>query len=171
MEHQPRPQIPDKLYFKIGEVSAITGLPTYVLRFWETQFTKIKPKRTSSGQRLYRKNDVEVILTIKSLLHEKKFTIKGAVQHLKTNSPVKKRPSSTDTLKEIRLELESLRSMLGNWKNKEPILKRPLSKSALICPISASGSNFNPRNTPYIPVDKIIAFLDLEQNWTFWNCL
>jgi len=114
MEHQPRPQIPDKLYFKIGEVSTITGLPTYVLRFWETQFTKIKPKRTSSGQRLYRKNDVEMVLTIKSLLHEKKFTIKGAIQHLKTNVPVKKSPSSTDTLKKIRLELESLRSMLGN---------------------------------------------------------
>ncbi|MBW2251643.1 MAG: MerR family transcriptional regulator [Deltaproteobacteria bacterium] len=114
MENQHRPKIPDKLYFKIGEVSAIAGLPTYVLRFWETQFAKIKPKRTSSGQRLYRKNDVEVILRIKSLLHEKKFTIKGAIQHLKTTSPVKKRPSSTDTLKEIRLELESLRGMLGN---------------------------------------------------------
>ena len=114
MENQPRPQIPDKLYFKIGEVSAITGLPTYVLRFWETQFTKIKPKRTSSGQRLYRKNDVEMVLTIKSLLHEKKFTIKGAMQHLKTNAPVKKMSSSTDTLKEIRLELERLRNMLDN---------------------------------------------------------
>jgi len=114
MEHQARPQIPDKLYFKIGEVSAIAGLPTYVLRFWETQFTKISPKRTSSGQRLYRKNDVEVILRIKSLLHEKKFTIKGAVQHLKTHSAVKKRPSPTDTLKEIRLELERLRNMLDN---------------------------------------------------------
>jgi len=114
MEIQPRPKIPDKLYFKIGEVSAITGLPTYVLRFWETQFTKIKPKRTSSGQRVYRKIDVEMVLTIKSLLHEKKFTIKGAIQHLKTNAPVKESPSSTDTLKEIRLELESLRTMLGN---------------------------------------------------------
>ena len=109
-----KPQIPDKLYFKIGEVSAIAGLPTYVLRFWETQFTKISPKRTSSGQRLYRKKDVEVILRIKSLLHEKKFTIKGAVQHLKTHSAVKKRPSPTDTLKEIRLELEKLRNMLDN---------------------------------------------------------
>lgn len=114
MEYQPRPQIPDKLYFKIGEVSSIAGLPTYVLRFWETQFTKISPKRTSSGQRLYRKNDVEVILRIKSLLYEKKFTIQGAIEHLKTNSHVKKRPSSTDTLKEIRLELERLRNMLDN---------------------------------------------------------
>ena len=109
-----KPQIPDKLYFKIGEVSAIAGLPAYVLRFWETQFTRINPKRTSSGQRLYRKNDVEVILKIKSLLHEKKFTIKGAVQHLKTHSAVKKRPSPTDTLKEIRIELEKLRNMLDN---------------------------------------------------------
>ena len=114
MEHQPRPQIPDKLYFKIGEVSAITGLPTYVLRFWETQFTKIKPKRTSSGQRVYRKIDVEMVLTIKSLLHEKKFTIQGAIQHLKTSAPVKESPSSTETLKEIRIELERLRNMLDN---------------------------------------------------------
>ncbi|MDY6793600.1 MAG: MerR family transcriptional regulator [Thermodesulfobacteriota bacterium] len=113
MENQPRPQIPDKLYFKIGEVSAITGLPTYVLRFWETQFTKIKPKRTSSGQRLYRKNDVKTVLTIKSLLHEKKFTIKGAVQHLKIDPTAKDKSSLSDTLKEIRLELESLRRMLG----------------------------------------------------------
>ena len=114
MDIQPRPQIPDKLYFKIGEVSAITGLPTYVLRFWETQFTKISPKRTSSGQRLYRKKDVEVVLRIKSLLHEKKFTIRGAIQHLKTKASVQKSPSSTDTFKAIRLELESLRNMLDN---------------------------------------------------------
>jgi len=114
MEHQLKPQIPDKLYFKIGEVSAISGLPTYVLRFWETQFAKIKPKRTSSGQRLYRKNDVEVILRIKNLLHEKKFTIQGAIQHLNTHSPFKKRSSSTGTLKEIRLELERIRNMLDN---------------------------------------------------------
>ncbi len=118
MEPQTKTQIPDKLYFKIGEVSAIAGLPTHVLRFWETQFKKINPKRTSSGQRLYRKNDVEVILGIKSLLHEKKFTIKGAVQHLKTHSPAKKRPPSIDPLKEIRLELERLRNMLDNPKKK-----------------------------------------------------
>lgn len=114
MENQPRPKIPDKLYFKIGEVSAITGLPTYVLRFWETQFAKISPKRTSSGQRLYRKNDVEVVLTIKSLLHEKRYTIQGAIQHLKAKSFVKKSPLATDTLKEIRIELERLRNMLDN---------------------------------------------------------
>jgi DNA-binding transcriptional MerR regulator len=114
MERQSKPQIPDKLYFRIGEVSTIAGLPTHVLRFWETQFKKINPKRTSSGQRLYRKNDVEVILGIKSLLHEKKFTIKGAIQHLKTHPPIQKSSPSVDTLKEIRLELEKLRNMLDN---------------------------------------------------------
>ncbi|MCK5485789.1 MAG: MerR family transcriptional regulator, partial [Desulfobacterales bacterium] len=72
--------IPDKLYFRIGEVSKIVGLPTYVLRFWETEFSKIRPKRTSSGQRLYTRNDIELILKIKNLLYEKKFTIQGARQ-------------------------------------------------------------------------------------------
>lgn len=75
-------KIPDKLYFKIGEVSHITGLPPYVLRFWETEFKKINPKRTASGQRLYRQRDVSLILEIKSLLYERKFTIQGARQHL-----------------------------------------------------------------------------------------
>ena len=118
MEHQSkpqisaRPQIPDKLYFKIGEVSAIAGLPTHVLRFWETQFAKISPKRTSSGQRLYRKNDVETILRIKSLLHEKKFTIKGAKLYLKSRD--KSPPESLNhLLDEIRKELEDIRKMLA----------------------------------------------------------
>ena len=71
-------ELPDKLYFKVGEVSSIVGVPAYVLRFWESEFKKINPKRTSSGQRLYRKKDVELILWIKHLLYEKKFTIEGA---------------------------------------------------------------------------------------------
>jgi len=107
-------QIPDKLYFKIGEVSAIAGLPTYVLRFWETQFTKIRPKRTSSGQRLYRKSDVELILTIKRLLYEKKFTIQGAIQHLKDRSAKENGSASIATLKKIRLELESILDILNS---------------------------------------------------------
>jgi len=78
--------LPDKLYFKIGEVSSITELPSYVLRFWETEFKRIRPKRTSSGQRLYRKRDVELILKIKYLLYEKKYTIQGAKQHLKSKT-------------------------------------------------------------------------------------
>ena len=103
--------LPDKLYFKIGEVSVITSLPPYVLRFWETEFKRINPKRTSSGQRLYRKKDVETILTIKSLLYEKKFTIPGAKQYLNASAGIK--PTLHDVLEEIRSELKQLRDMLG----------------------------------------------------------
>ena len=83
-------ELPNKLYFKVGEVSAIVGVPAYVLRFWESEFKKINPKRTPSGQRLYRKRDVELILKIKHLLYEKKFTIQGAKQHLKIGPPEEK---------------------------------------------------------------------------------
>ena len=78
--------IPDKFYFKIGEVADLLGLPTHVLRFWESEFKGIKPKRTAAGQRLYRKKDVELILEIKHLLYEKKYTIPGAKKHLKDRS-------------------------------------------------------------------------------------
>ena len=109
--HQP--EIPDKLYFKVGEVSEITDIPTYVLRFWETEFKRINPKRTPSGQRLYRKNDIELIFKIKHLLYEKKFTIEGAKQHLKTATPKQPSPSHPDLLIEIRQELEAIRSLLN----------------------------------------------------------
>lgn len=101
--------IPDKLYFKIGEVTAITGLPAYVLRFWESEFPVISPKRTDSGQRLYRRADVESILTIKHLLYEKKFTIPGArkfLKHRRVPSPPQ------DMFGEIKTELEEIRSLL-----------------------------------------------------------
>jgi DNA-binding transcriptional MerR regulator len=75
--------IPDKLYFKIGEVSEIAGVASHVLRFWESEFPRISPKRTSSGQRLYTRREVELILEIKSLLYQRKFTIAGARQHLR----------------------------------------------------------------------------------------
>ena len=63
-------ELPDKLYFRVGEVGTIVGVPAYVLRFWETEFKRINPKRTPSGQRLYRKKDVELILKIRHLLYE-----------------------------------------------------------------------------------------------------
>ncbi len=104
--------IPDKLYFRIGEVSKIAGLPTYVLRFWETEFAKIRPKRTSSGQRLYTRNDIELILKIKNLLYEKKFTIQGARQHLSARTRKKDVPAK-QLLKDLRSELKSIKDMLS----------------------------------------------------------
>ena len=105
-------ELPDKLYFKVGEVSSIVGVPAYVLRFWESEFKKINPKRTSSGQRLYRKKDVELILWIKHLLYEKKFTIEGAKQRLKTKPPGQMEKPPTDILQEICTELQKIRDLL-----------------------------------------------------------
>jgi DNA-binding transcriptional MerR regulator len=104
--------IPDKLYFRIGEVSKITGLPTHVLRFWESEFSRIRPKRTASGQRLYTRHDIELILHIKNLLYEKKFTIQGARQHL-TTRPAKKGTSTSQLLEDLHSELKSIKDMLG----------------------------------------------------------
>ena len=108
-----KPAIPDKLYFKIGEVSRITGLPAYVLRFWETEFRGIHPKRTSTGQRMYRKSDVELILDIKHLLHGKKFTIRGAKQHLKDRRKGLQSPQQQLSVGEIRSELLEIRDLLS----------------------------------------------------------
>ncbi len=76
-------QLPDKLYFRIGEVSDIVGVKPYVLRYWETEFTDVKPSKSKSGQRLYKKRDVELLLRIKELLYDERFTINGAKQRLK----------------------------------------------------------------------------------------
>jgi DNA-binding transcriptional MerR regulator len=78
--------IPDKLYFKIGEVSKITRVEPYILRYWESEFKLVKPYRTKSNQRLYRKKDVETILKIKKMLYEQRYTIAGAKKILKKNS-------------------------------------------------------------------------------------
>jgi DNA-binding transcriptional MerR regulator len=115
MENEPfcQKELPDKLYFKVGEVSSIVGVPAYVLRFWEAEFKKINPKRTPSGQRLYRKKDVELILWIKHLLYEKKFTIQGAKQYLKAQSPSEQETPPADLLQEIALELQKIKDLLA----------------------------------------------------------
>ena len=104
--------IPDKLYFKIGEVSEIAGVPSHVLRFWESEFPRISPKRTSSGQRLYTRREVELILEIKSLLYQRKFTIAGARQHLRAAAGGRTEPDSRQMLDELRTELKRLRDLL-----------------------------------------------------------
>ena len=75
--------IPDKLYFKIGEVAEITGVKPYVLRYWESEFKMVNPSKSRSRQRLYRKSDVELIFRIKELLYEERYTINGARKNLK----------------------------------------------------------------------------------------
>src|SRR5579862_2209650 len=81
-----RPEIPDKLYFRIGEVSRLAGIKPYVLRFRETEFSSLGPKKSGKGHRLYRRKDVELVLEIKRLLYEKRYTIEGARKFLDTRT-------------------------------------------------------------------------------------
>ena len=82
-------QIPEKLYYKIGEVAKFTGIKTHVLRYWETEFKAIRPNKSRSNQRLYRKQDVELILRLKDLLYNQGFTIAGARKKLREKPAVK----------------------------------------------------------------------------------
>jgi DNA-binding transcriptional MerR regulator len=85
LENNDPPQIPNKLYFRIGEVAQLTGLKQHVLRYWETEFSQLHPKKSGTNQRLYRRKDVELLLQIKDLLYEKRFTIEGARNFLEQN--------------------------------------------------------------------------------------
>ncbi len=97
------PVIPDKLYFRIGDVAKLCGVPAYVLRFWETEFTQLKPNKGGTGQRLYRKRDVEVALRIKSLLYEQGYTIAGARQVFAADSKAKEAAEPVALATEIPL--------------------------------------------------------------------
>lgn len=82
MQLKKRP-IPNKLYFRIGEVSEIVGVKPYVLRYWETEFSDVRPTKSKSGQRLYKRRDVELLLQVRELLYEERYTIDGAKQRLR----------------------------------------------------------------------------------------
>ncbi len=86
--------IPDKLYFRIGEVATLCRLPAYVLRFWETEFPQLKPTKGSTGQRMYRRRDVESVVRIKKLLYEDGFTIAGARAQLKEEAKASRNQSA-----------------------------------------------------------------------------
>jgi len=79
-------EIPDKLYFRIGEVARLAGIKPYVLRFWETEFSALDPKKSGTGHRLYRRKEVQLVLEIKRLLYEKRYTIEGARKFLDSRS-------------------------------------------------------------------------------------
>ena len=118
-----------KLYYSIGEVSDITGLKQYVLRYWETEFPHLKPNKNSAGNRIYRQNDIDNLLKIKKLLHEEKFTIKGAKQYLKSHKNDTKQvqrsvnkvlslgSDEVETLKKIKLGIEELLKSVDKLKD------------------------------------------------------
>ena len=123
-----------KLYYSIGEVSEITGLKQYVLRYWESEFSQLNPSKNSAGNRNYRKTDIDLINEIKNLLYDRRFTIKGAKQHLKDKvkhtSPtinsdqvktikekvIKLTAADLKTLKRIKSGLEDLLQLIDNLR-------------------------------------------------------
>src|SRR5215475_11191757 len=115
------PEIPDKLYFKIGEVSELLGVEPYVMRYWETEFPALSPKKSGTGHRLYRRKDVELLLRIKHLLYERRFTIEGARQSLQAESKsarpkaakrVQQELFADNPLPDIRRELADILQLL-----------------------------------------------------------
>ena len=118
-----------KLYYSISEVSEITGLKQYVLRYWETEFSQLKPGKNTAGNRIYRTHDVDTIMEIKSLLYDRKFTLKGARQHLKYPSEkssqliekkkILKLSNSIDiqTLKNLKQGLNDLIKLVEQFKD------------------------------------------------------
>jgi DNA-binding transcriptional MerR regulator len=137
------PDIPDRLYFKIGDVARICAVEPYVLRFWETQFPQLKPNKSGTGQRLYRRREVELALEIKRLVHGEGYTLSGARQALEVNhrrvearpaavpeSSLKSSPESNQaarrpdslsaTVGDVRSELREILSLLSNHQPRPP---------------------------------------------------
>jgi DNA-binding transcriptional MerR regulator len=118
------PPIPDKLFFRIGEVSQLVGVEPYVSRYWESEFPGLSPKKSNTGQRMFRRKDVELLLNIKQLLYDRKFTIEGARKALKSEraeaavrqeAPVRQEElfPIVDPLPGIRQELANILKLLS----------------------------------------------------------
>jgi DNA-binding transcriptional MerR regulator len=109
--------IPDKLYFRIGEVATLCRLPAYVLRFWESEFPQLKPVKSSTGQRMYRRRDVESVLRIKQLLYEQGFTIVGARQQLRAEAKPDKGQAAIPFPAQSSAEIQHIRQGLREILN------------------------------------------------------
>src|SRR5450759_230247 len=108
--------IPEKVYFRIGEVSKILDVEPYVIRYWETEFKTVKPVRTKTAQRLYRKKDVQELLNIMNLLYFQQFTIDRAKKHLfkmRSNNEPKKGDEKKEKLILIKRELQQIRKIIS----------------------------------------------------------
>ncbi len=112
--------IPDKLFFRIGEVADLTGVPPYVLRYWESEFKLLRPRKNHAGQRVYRKPDIELVLRIKGLLYEDRLTLEGAKKRLLQESRGRSQqlelpapdPQTLEVLRRLRARLEGMRQLL-----------------------------------------------------------
>jgi DNA-binding transcriptional MerR regulator len=122
------PEIPDRLYFRIGDVARICGVETYVLRFWETQFPGLKPNKSGTGQRLYRRREVELALRIKQLVHGEGYTLAGARQALELAPRPRSRQGVLPlTGEQANQRLEAARSVVGRARAELRDLLRQLT--------------------------------------------
>jgi len=124
-DDQPPPQLPDRLYFKIGEVARLVGVKPYVLRYWETEFSVVRPGKTRSKHRLYRRKDVETLLEIRRLLYAERYTIEGAKRRLREGmrpSAVEEAKADPDTtLARVRDELRDLHRLVSTQEPAAPL--------------------------------------------------
>jgi DNA-binding transcriptional MerR regulator len=135
--------IPDRLYFKIGDVAQICGLETYVLRFWESQFPQLKPNKSGTGQRLYRRREVELVLEIKRLVHDEGYTLAGARQALEAMRGHREHASADanagkrheDVAAVIRNARTELREIAGLLATPEPM---PMRRRPRMTPMTMS---------------------------------
>lgn len=112
LDSQGEVSIPDKLYFRIGEVSDLTHTKPYVLRYWETEFPMLKPSKSRAGHRLYRRQDVETVFEIKRLLYQEGFTIDGARKHLAGNADGAEEGGNSVRSSSVGQQLKSVRREL-----------------------------------------------------------
>lgn len=130
--------IPDKLYFRIGDVAKLCGVETYVLRFWETEFPQLRPNKSGTGQRLYRRREVELAMRIKKLLHEEGYTIAGARQLLAQEAragkdkseqiPLLNGAATEKKLQHLRKELREMLTILSASPARSYLHREPRSK-------------------------------------------
>ncbi len=139
--------IPNKLYFKIGEVARIVGVKPYVLRYWETEFPEVVPPKSRGNQRLYRRKDVECMIAIRDLLYRERFTIEGARKHLRGYAARKLVPPFRETvsLERVAEEMGGVEETAGEEAVSPPI---PEVKTAAVEP--HNGRDFNPQPQPQI---------------------
>lgn len=163
----PASEIPDKLYFRIGEVARLCEVPAYVLRFWESEFPQLKPNKGGTGQRLYRRRDVEMALRVKTLLYDEGYTIPGARQVLKSEFRQKEPQlalpgadlpaSDAKQLRGLRRELQAIATLLARPMDKIP--GAPKSPAAPVHTIrtprrtQAAPTHIESPGIPFVPTE------------------
>ncbi len=152
-------EIPDKLYFRIGEVAKLCAVPAYVLRFWEGEFPQLKPNKGGTGQRLYRRRDVEMALRVKTLLYDEGYTIPGARQAIKSELRTGKEPQLALDGIAGAVETKHLLALQKELRELHALLSRPPAPRSTVHPIRS------PRSMPAAgrePSPAPIAFRKLQ---------